>query len=332
MKQRLADNISVVARSPGLDANSIEVVITTPTFRRPDHLLKTLESLRAQETARPYALVVMENEAKAREGAKAAAPLFESGHFHGFLIVAHDRGNCNAYNAGWLTALVAFPAMRHLLVIDDDEIAGPDWIERMVSTAEAYDAAFVGGPQRPVFEDGGVEKWRNHPVFRAHYDTTGPVPILYSSGNLLVSRRVLEVMPQPFMDLRFNFMGGGDSDLMHRARKKGFTFAWCEEAPVFETIPGRRVSWNWIQARAMRNGVISALVHKRDRGGDGGGFDPIVFAKSLALLGLSPLRFVGGLTKGETFLGALNPVLVALGRVLSEFGYANEQYRAPEKN
>jgi hypothetical protein len=29
---------------------------------------------------------------------------------------------------------------------------------------------------------------------------------------------------------------------------------------------------------------------------------------------------------------AIYPVYVAVGRVLAEFGYANEQYRQPEKN
>jgi hypothetical protein len=29
---------------------------------------------------------------------------------------------------------------------------------------------------------------------------------------------------------------------------------------------------------------------------------------------------------------SLYPIYVALGRVLAEFGYANEQYRQPEKN
>ncbi|RWD76403.1 MAG: glycosyltransferase family 2 protein, partial [Mesorhizobium sp.] len=38
------------------------------------------------------------------------------------------------------------------------------------------------------------------------------------------------------------------------------------------------------------------------------------------------LARTGSLTTG------LYPVYVALGRVLAEFGYANEQYRQPEKN
>ncbi|MFP3339708.1 glycosyltransferase family 2 protein, partial [Micrococcus sp. SIMBA_131] len=88
----------------------------------------------------------------------------------------------------------------------------------LCSTAERFEADVVGGPQVPVFAKPAHERWATHPVFAPPYDETGPVPALFSSGTLLVSRRVLEAMPRPFLDLRFNFMGGGDSDFLSRAR------------------------------------------------------------------------------------------------------------------
>ncbi len=118
-------SISILARSPGLEPETIRGVVTVPTFRRPEQLLETLASLQAQRTGRRFAVIVMENEAEAREGAAAAQPLFESGAIGGMVIVAHERGNCSAYNAGWQTALLNFPSFEHLLVIDDDEIADP---------------------------------------------------------------------------------------------------------------------------------------------------------------------------------------------------------------
>ncbi|MEO0545047.1 MAG: glycosyltransferase, partial [Pseudomonadota bacterium] len=151
MKQRLADNISLVAQSPRLDRDGVEVVVTVPTFRRPEHLLATLRSIKAQETERTLSIIVMENEAVDREGAKAATPLFEDGTFSGQIVIAHDRGNCHAYNAGWFAALTQFPNFKYLCVIDDDELADPDWIERHCQAAEEYGADLVGGPQVPVF-------------------------------------------------------------------------------------------------------------------------------------------------------------------------------------
>ena len=119
-------SISILARSPGLQPETFQAIVTVPTFRRPVQLLETLGSLQAQQTDRRFAVIVMENEADAREGAMAALPLFESSAVQGMLIVAHERGNCSAYNAGWQTALLHFPSFEHLLVIDDDELADPE--------------------------------------------------------------------------------------------------------------------------------------------------------------------------------------------------------------
>lgn len=307
------------------------MAVTLPTFRRPKQLLETLASVVAQKTSRPFAVVVMENEAEAREGAEAAAPLFRDGTVNGMLIVAHARGNCNAYNAGWTTALENFPRLRWVLVIDDDEIATPDWLDRMCSASESLGADIVGGPQVPVFPPEGDGGFGGHPVFAAPYAQTGLVNALYSSGNLLVSRKVLDAMERPFLDPMFNFMGGGDSDFLNRAARRGFRLGWCAEAPVMETVPARRLEADWIRARSLRNGVISTLVEKRQRAAAPLGHATVV-ARSLALLAASPLR--GGLRLAQTrsLSNALYPVYVALGRVMAEFGYANEQYRQPEKN
>ncbi|RWN01209.1 MAG: glycosyltransferase [Mesorhizobium sp.] len=324
-------SVSIAGWSPGLVAAAVEAVITLPTFKRPEQLLATLASLKAQETGRRFAIIVIENEAEARAGAKAALPLFERGDIPGMVIVAHERGNCSAYNAGWQTAILHFPDFSHLLVIDDDEIADPQWLERMCQAAETLGADIVGGPQMPVFADAAHAGWAEHPVFAPPYRQTGRAPALYSSGNLLVGRKVLTAMGPPFLDLKFNFMGGGDSDFLSRAAQRGFVLGWCAEAQVHETVPARRIQADWIRARSLRNGVISTLVEKKKRAGTP--FAGIsVFLKSLALLAVSPFRGAARLARTGSLATALYPIHVAVGRVLAEFGYANEQYRQPEKN
>ena len=224
-----------------------------------------------------------------------------------------------------------FPNFRHLLVIDDDEIADPSWLEHMCSTAERLSVDIVGGPQVPIFADRAHDHWALHPVFAPPYTQTGRVPALYSSGNLLIGRHVLQRMGPPFLDLRFNFMGGGDSDFLSRSVQAGFKLGWCAEAMVRETVPSRRTEADWIRARSLRNGVISTLVEKKRRAGTP--FANLkVFAKSLALLGASPLRAAARLITTASPQIAVYPIHVALGRVMAEFGYANEQYRQPEKN
>ncbi len=332
MDDQKADRVStVLTRTPGLDADAVEVVVTLPTYKRPEHLIRTLQSLASQQTSRRFAVIVMENENEERAGAAAAAPIFESAELRGLVIAAHRRGNCAAYNAGWQMALDTFPNFRHLLVIDDDETAHPRWLARMCGTAETLDADIVGGPQTPVFESPDQDIWRRHPVFRAPYRDTGPVPTLYSSGNLLIQRPVLERFGPEFLDLRFNFMGGGDSDFLVRARRAGYDLGWCAEAPVFESIPSRRLESDWITARSLRNGVISALVDRQSRKGQAFARGKVLM-KSLALLAASPVRGLQAGLAARSLAVGLYPVLVGAGRVLGEFGYMNDQYRQAEKN
>ncbi|RST87076.1 glycosyltransferase [Aquibium carbonis] len=326
-----ASNVTVVARSPGLRFDEVEIAVTLPTYKRPEQVLATLQSVIGQRTSRPFAVVVMENDAEWHAGADAVAPLFENGTAQGVLLIAHDRGNCCAYNAGWATALAEFPKLGFVLVIDDDEIAGPNWLETMCATAESLGADILGGPQVPVFHEPGHEHWAEHPVFAPPYRETGLVPALYSSGNLLVARRVLDAMPRPFLDLSFNFTGGGDSDFLSRAAARGFILGWCADAPVMETVPARRLEPDWIRSRSLREGVLSTWVEKRKRGGSLAARCRVA-AKSLALLAASPVRGVIRFARTGSLSVGLYPFYVALGRVLAEFGYANEQYRQAEKN
>jgi Predicted glycosyltransferases len=317
-------------RSPGLNAGSMRLVVTLPTFRRPTHLLETLASIAAQEGVADFAVIVMENDAEGCEGATAAAGWLATSALKGLVVIAHQRGNCHAYNAGWTTALAAFPGFTHLAVIDDDEVAGPDWLARLLATARETGADFVGGPQLPAFDDPALARWRAHPVFTPHYAETGPVPILYSSGNVLIARRVLETMPRPFLDPGFNFIGGGDSDFYRRSRAAGFTFAWCAEAPVRETVPARRTEFSWINARSLRNGAISAIIERREKPGLGSRLR--ILLKSLALLALSPLRGVALARRTGLPVSGLYHAQVAIGRLMAEIGLVNEQYRNPEAN
>src|SRR5215813_4554426 len=99
---------ALVARSDALDG-AIEAVVCLPTFRRPAHLRKTLQSLLAQRTTRRFAAVIVENDASAREGARVAEELLRDENLQGICLVEPRQGNCYAINAAFDTALAAFP-------------------------------------------------------------------------------------------------------------------------------------------------------------------------------------------------------------------------------
>ena len=305
------------------------IAVVIPTFRRPDHLRRTLASVLAQENAPAFAPVVVENDAEGGEGAAAARAMLADHHGPSRVIIARRRGNCAAYNAGFHTALTAWPDLCHIAIIDDDEIAPPYWLATLARVAADHGAHCTGAPQHPVFE-GGDERMVRHRVFRAPYATTGAVPILYSSGNVLLSADLLRRHGHPWLDERFNFLGGGDSDFYARVARDGARFAWAAEAGVDETTAARRTELSWLNARSLRNGSISALLQQRAASGSGDHVRRM--AKSAALLAASPYRAARIALKERSLTMALDPINVAMGRALMEFGFANEQYRAAEAN
>ena len=310
--------------------NDVRLAVTIPTFRRPDHLLRTLSSVVAQSSPVPFALVVMENETEEREGAHAAAPLLSQSTVPSVVVLAHRRGNCAAYNVGWWTALDRYPNLEWVLVIDDDEIARPGWIASMIAAAEATGADFVGAPQVPRFETGADLTAASHPVFAPPYGATGPVPILYSSGNVLIRAERLRAHGHPWLDETFNFLGGGDSDFYARSERTGATFAWCAEGALDETVPARRSELSWLNARALRNGSISALIERRAATEIADHARRVL--KSLALLGAAGPRSLLLAVRTRSLRKGLTHMNVAVGRLLMEVGFANEQYRAADRN
>ncbi len=305
-------------------------VICVPTYRRPDLLARTLASLTAQEAGWPFSIVIVDNDGEGRDGANMARPMLERGDFRGVVLVEPRQGNCKAYNAAWSYVRRQMPDVAYVCGIDDDEEAEPGWLSALVGCAERTGAGIVGGPVTPVFSDGKHDYLKQHPVFRSHYHADGPIPQLYSSANYLIRASVLDQMGCPYLDEAFDYKGGGDTDFFTRARAMGVRFHWCMQAAMTETMPQRRTEPSWIHARALRNGMISALIsHKADPGPMG---RVRTVAKSLALLAASPLRGAVDLARTGSPLIAIYHAQVALGRLGAEFGLNIEQYRNPEKN
>jgi GT2 family glycosyltransferase len=326
----MPETFTIFDISPGFDPGACEIVVCIPTFKRPEMLESALRSLASQQTSRQFAVIVIENDGAGQEGAKHASLLMAAGLVPGLVIIEPRQGNCKAYNSGWRCALTRMPKLRFILGIDDDEVAGPHWLEAHLASAEAHAADVQAGAVVPKFEDPSKAWLKDHPIFHSHYSRSGPVPMLYSSANYLVSRSVLERMPFPFLDESFDFTGGGDSDFFRRVATLGVSFRWVQEATVQEILPSRRSQRDWILARGFRNGILSTLIDRKAFPGLGGRLR--IMAKSTALLLASPLRGALLALKTGSLLIGLYPVQVAIGRWMAEIGMTREQYRKPEQN
>jgi GT2 family glycosyltransferase len=316
---------ALATMSPALD-HSIGIVVCIPCFRRPQHLRRTLESLVQQRTGRRFAVVMVENDASRSESVPVASEFLAAGNFHGVCVVEPRQGNCHAINAAFETALATFPDAMSFLMIDDDEIASEDWLERMASAAETTGADIIGGPVLPQFDDERKRGLRRHPAFAPAYDVTGPVPVIYGCGNCLIRRPVFARLGAPAFDLRFNFLGGGDTDFFWRCRLAGIRFHWVEEAVITETVPEGRTSLRWIALRGLRIGAINYHVQHKAAQTRWRRFKLTV--KMLAMLPLSLLH-AGRLALTEhQALIAMHPMTVAIGSALAAIGIEPQPYKA----
>jgi GT2 family glycosyltransferase len=313
------------AMSPALDP-SIEIVVCIPSFRRPRHLRQTLQSLAGQRTSRRFAVVIVENDALRTESVPIAVEFLASGKAPGLCLVEPRQGNCHAINAAFETALATFPAATSFLMIDDDEIASPDWLELMVSAAETTGADVVGGPVLPNFDDEHKRGLRRHPAFAPAYDISGPVPVIYGCGNCLIRRSVFTGVGAPAFDLRFNFLGGGDTDFFYRCRRLGMRFHWVAEAVINETVPQSRTSLRWLITRGLRIGAINYHVQRKAT--------PTLWSRArlgLKLFAALPLSLTYAARAFSTERKAsiaMHPMTVAVGSALAIIGIEPQPYKA----
>jgi GT2 family glycosyltransferase len=315
----------LMATSRALDP-SIAIVVCIPSFRRPQHLRLTLESLACQRTDRRVAVVIVENDAAGRESVPVASEFLAADRLAGLCVVEPRQGNCHAINAAFETALTNFPAAAHFLMIDDDEIASADWLDLMVGACETTGADLVGGPVLQNFDDEMKRGLRRHPAFRPAYDTSGPVPVIYGSGNCLITRRVFAGLADPAFDLRFNFLGGGDTDFFMRCRRAGMKFHWAAEAVITETVPHDRTNPGWLLLRGLRIGAIN--YHVQRKAATTGWLRAGLLAKMFAMLPMSLLRAARLVFTEQRAVIAMHPMIVAAGSALAAIGIEPQPYKA----
>jgi GT2 family glycosyltransferase len=150
--------------------------------------------------------------------------------------------------------------------------------------------------------------------------------MIYGCGNCLIKRRVFETLGSPAFDLRFNFLGGGDTDFFFRCQRNGMTFYWTEEAVIVETVPDVRTRASWIVLRGLRIGAINYHVQRKVA------LSPWLrlklTAKMLALVPLSFVRAFWLVLSDRTPLVATHPMLVAVGSLLAAIGIEPQPYKA----
>ena len=125
-----------------------------------------------------------------------------------------------------------------------------------------YDVDIVGGPVFPVFDV--PDHWlAGSGLFAPTRFATGPVPMIYGAGNMLIRRGVLEhYLDEPFATT-FAFTGGSDEEFFWRCRADGRSFAWADDARVFETMPRSRTTVGYLLRRKFRTGTGATRIERQ---------------------------------------------------------------------
>jgi glycosyltransferase involved in cell wall biosynthesis len=299
------------------------VSVFVPTFRRCHTLGATLDSLSAQVDVGAFRLVVVDNDHVAAEGAAIArAWAAANGWTDRVEIVTEwERGLSSCRNRGLATAF-AHPEVSAVAMIDDDAVALPDWVSKITEALAMTGADVLGGPTLYEFTKPVPATVTAASMFGVPWRRSGIVPMLRSSNNCTITRRVYEAMgPNPF-NTSFSRSGGEDVDFFTRCRVRGFILAWATGAAVSELVPAERCSEAWVLRRHRLSANNTARIDRSAHG------------MTRALLRQSCLALketVGGVLKSFSsdevvrFKARMRFVGV-LGRIDGLIGRSNEHY------
>lgn len=143
--------------------------------------------------------------------------------------------------------------------LDDDEIAEPDWLARLLARARLTRSDAVFGPALAEYGPDAPEWLRrqdhhsNRPVRSAGLVETG------HTCNALLRWRGARWREQRF-DLSRGRSGGEDTEFFFRLSRRGARFEIAEDAIVRERVAPDRLRIGWLMRRKFRAGQSHAAV------------------------------------------------------------------------
>jgi succinoglycan biosynthesis protein ExoM len=225
------------------------VSVIIPTQRRPQGLETAVRSIMAQEGAKNFELVVVDNDQVPSAQASVemlarAAPIP--------VVYVHEpaAGVANARNAAMAKAkgdLIAF--------LDDDEEAPVGWLAALIAAQARYQADVVFGPVRAR---APLEVGPHHAYLEWFFSRLGPgesgvIADYYGCGDSLLVRASLPDPVVPFSASR-NHSGGEDDLLFGQMKERGARFAWAPDAWVWEDPVPQRLTLGYTIRRAFGYG------------------------------------------------------------------------------
>lgn len=247
-----------------------KLVIAVCTAQRPKMLQACLESLdRLIEPGNTeLAIAVVENDPEPYFTGAAADEVRERLSVPVFFGHEKRKGIPFARNRVLEMALEHDPDW--VALIDDDERAEPDWIEKLLAACNEHKAEIANGPVRRIYEQPAPHWWKSQLIKPR---PTGTEITEAPTNNILMSARVVA---KTGLGLRFDerlTFGSEDIDFFRRAHAAGVKMIWVDDAIVEEDIPASRVTTGRLLSRmhmaatsgafniVLREGRLKAALH-----------------------------------------------------------------------
>jgi glycosyltransferase involved in cell wall biosynthesis len=301
------------------------IAICIPTCGRPSGLKKLLGCIANLHYGGRISVIVVENELTARAGEAVVKDASSAYPWPLICEVEKVPGQTYAYNRAFVSACRLVERPDYIAVLDDDEYPAESWLQNLVAMALSSEADIVGGPVFPHFDS--QSHWlASTKLYEPRRYPQGIVPMIYGAGNMLIRRTVLEdYLDEPFLH-EFAYTGGSDYDFFRRCQRDGRTFAWADDAHVYETIPAARLSVKWLLRRAFRVGTDLSRTDRRYPGNRGATLQRLIKGPGLILIGLATLPVEMALGR-ERMMKRLSMVARGVGRIAAEFHLTFEEYR-----
>jgi succinoglycan biosynthesis protein ExoM len=143
--------------------------------------------------------------------------------------------------------------------IDDDQIAEPDWLRLMISTATKFRADAVQCYVRGIYPPETPNWIRVGGAYTYDYGLTG-TELRSAATNGILFRRDIPSSKDLFFDEALGVTGGEDADFFLRYVALGGKIVSCREAVLDEVVPADRATPTYLQRKCRRHGHIYARI------------------------------------------------------------------------
>jgi GT2 family glycosyltransferase len=303
---------------------SVSVLICAYTERRWDDLVAAVRSAAVQSPPPLEVIVACDHNPALLERVRRELP--------GVVPVANgqQRGLSGARNSGVAVArgdVIAF--------LDDDAVAAPDWLDRLLGPYEDRRVIGVGGAIEPAWPDRRPRAmpsefdWVIGCTYRGMPATTGPVRNLIGA-NMSLRRSVFDTVGGFRSDVgRVGTRPAGceETELCIRARRAltGSEMIFEPRARVRHRVTPERASWDYFRSRCWSEGLSKAVVARHAGREDGLSSERRYVTRALPRGVARGLRDAVG--RGDVG-GLARALRIVAGLAITTAGYATGTFRA----